>query len=222
MTEADVLIASRRRCAICFGLDGDLAEKDGQLAHIDQNPANSKGTNLLFLCLPHHNKYDSTTKQSKSYTAREVRHYRAKLYELVEMTPPENWPSVTNSKPSTKRGGRQSKSPEQYEKRMHLYRTSKNFIAQIVREANPQFNELITFIQGVDEATFLFDESIDEYFNKLYQKAVRLRYVQSEMQRRKPNTPVAAFAHEESEILIWFTEQFSELKKKMSPFLRWE
>jgi hypothetical protein len=78
--ETDVLTASRRRCCVCFFLlDRDTVQK-GQLAHLDGNPANSKFTNLAWLCLDHHDDYDSRTSQSKGLTAREVRSYRDRLY----------------------------------------------------------------------------------------------------------------------------------------------
>ena len=34
--ELRVLTRSRRRCALCFYLRGDLAEKHGQIAHLDE------------------------------------------------------------------------------------------------------------------------------------------------------------------------------------------
>src|SRR5712691_322563 len=77
---ADVLAASRRRCCICFALDGDDGVKKGQVAHLDQNAANSSLDNLAFLCFDHHDEYDSTTSQSKGFTVEEVRRYRAALY----------------------------------------------------------------------------------------------------------------------------------------------
>ena len=129
---------------------------------------------------------------------------------------------MTNPPVTGSRAARPSKSLEQYEKRMHIYRTAKSFIAQIVTEANPQFGELIAFIRDVDEATFLFDETAYQYLNELYQKAVRLRYIQHEMQRQKTGKPTFDFPLEESQLHVWFTEQFTELKKTLSPFLRWE
>ena len=38
-TELLVLDRSRRRCALCYKMKGDLTEKRGQIAHLDQNPA---------------------------------------------------------------------------------------------------------------------------------------------------------------------------------------
>src|ERR1700733_7021655 len=38
--ETAVLIKSRRRCPLCVGIAGDTSVKEGQIAHLDQNPAN--------------------------------------------------------------------------------------------------------------------------------------------------------------------------------------
>src|SRR5690348_13611853 len=37
--EVRVLEKSKRRCCLCFSLDGDFKEKEGQIAHLDRNPA---------------------------------------------------------------------------------------------------------------------------------------------------------------------------------------
>jgi hypothetical protein len=81
--EADVVTLSRRRCCICFGLKRDDRTKKGQIAHLDGNRANNKIGNLAWLCLPHHDDYDSTTSQSKNYTIREVKRYRKELYDSI-------------------------------------------------------------------------------------------------------------------------------------------
>jgi len=82
-TETEVLIKSARRCALCYYLVGDLTEKHGQIAHIDQNPSHSKEDNLVFLCIEHHSLYDSTTSQHKNYTAGELRRARTELYAAI-------------------------------------------------------------------------------------------------------------------------------------------
>ena len=81
--EAGVLIASKRRCSICFGINGDISEKIGQIAHLDKNPNNNKIDNLCYLCLPHHDQYDSKTSVSKNYTIHEVKQYRDCLYSKI-------------------------------------------------------------------------------------------------------------------------------------------
>jgi len=83
--QANVLTRSRRRCCICYGLNRDTSIKQGQVAHIDQDSANAAEDNLVFLCMPCHDKYDSTTRQSKNFTAAEIRHFREELDQTVAL-----------------------------------------------------------------------------------------------------------------------------------------
>lgn len=39
--ETNILVNSKRRCALCVGLRGDLGEKKGQIAHLDQDRSNN-------------------------------------------------------------------------------------------------------------------------------------------------------------------------------------
>ena len=85
-TEAEVLLSSRRRCAICFGLDRDDSIKRGQIAHLNRDRSNNKPENLVFLCLEHHDQYDSRTSQSKGFKSTEVKCYQAELKEALRCT----------------------------------------------------------------------------------------------------------------------------------------
>jgi hypothetical protein len=58
--------------------------KKGQIAHVDQDRSNNKEENLAFLCLEHHDEYDTKPSQSKNLTEREVKHYRDLLYRRIE------------------------------------------------------------------------------------------------------------------------------------------
>src|SRR5216684_1180741 len=78
--ETAVLEKSMRRCCLCFYLAGDAGEKKGQIAHLDQDRSNYEITNLVWLCLMHHDHFDSKTSQAKGYTVAEVRRYRNKMY----------------------------------------------------------------------------------------------------------------------------------------------
>ena len=82
-TETKVLLRSRRRCAICYGLSHDPSEKRGQIAHLDRDRSNNKIENLVFLCLDHHDQYDSRTSQSKGFKKTEVQFYRAELEDAL-------------------------------------------------------------------------------------------------------------------------------------------
>jgi hypothetical protein len=99
--ELSVLDLSRRRCAMCFHLNGDHSEKHGQIAHLDQNPANFAEDNLAFLCLPHHSVFDSKTSQHKNYTLPEVKKARNDLYLFIQqnlhLAPPSGQTKWTNA-----------------------------------------------------------------------------------------------------------------------------
>lgn len=82
--EKEVLIRSARRCCLCFGLENDFSLKRGQIAHLDHDRSNDLLDNLVFLCLEHHDEYDSRTSQSKSLQGVEVKTYRDLLYQHVE------------------------------------------------------------------------------------------------------------------------------------------
>ncbi|MFA7297547.1 MAG: hypothetical protein WC211_10270 [Dehalococcoidia bacterium] len=80
-TETLVLTSSRRRCCLCYFLDDDHAEKRGQVAHLNRRPDDSRFENLVWLCLDHHARYDTASRQAKGYSRSEVREYRARLYQ---------------------------------------------------------------------------------------------------------------------------------------------
>lgn len=85
--QTELLRLSRRRCCLCFGLKRDIEQKDGQIAHLDRNPKNNALENLTWLCLPHHDEYDTVRGQTKRLTLAEVKSYRDELYEkLAELT----------------------------------------------------------------------------------------------------------------------------------------
>ena len=78
-TQTDVLVQSRRRCCLCYGLNRDTGIKEGQIAHLDKKNSNNELDNLAFLCFEHHNSYDSIPSQSKGIQPSEVKSYRQQL-----------------------------------------------------------------------------------------------------------------------------------------------
>lgn len=81
VVQADVVIKSRRRCALCVFLDGNESERPGQIAHLNGDNSDARFENLVWLCLEHHDKFDSKTSQTKNYTRTEVTSYRDRLYQ---------------------------------------------------------------------------------------------------------------------------------------------
>jgi hypothetical protein len=84
--ERAVLVKSRRRCCLCFWLEGIDEVQRGQIAHLDNDAANNKLDNLCFLCnKEHHDDYDTKRSQSKGLTKSEVKQYRRELYKEMEL-----------------------------------------------------------------------------------------------------------------------------------------
>jgi hypothetical protein len=81
--EAGVLLRCRRRCAICYGIDRIHDVRRGQIAHLDREASNNDPDNLTFLCLEHHELYDTVSRQAKGLTAVEVKVFRAELEEAM-------------------------------------------------------------------------------------------------------------------------------------------
>lgn len=81
--ETRVLVSSRRRCCICFGLNRDTSMQSGQIAHLDKNNSNNSENNLAFLCFHHHDEYDSKSSQRKNLTIGEVKEFRTELYRTI-------------------------------------------------------------------------------------------------------------------------------------------
>jgi hypothetical protein len=98
--QAEVLTASRRRCCLCYYLTGERRLRKGQIAHLNQNRANSDFENLVFLCLEHHDEFDSHTSQSKGFIPEEVKGHRDRLYrELGDRGLPKNQPERFSAQP---------------------------------------------------------------------------------------------------------------------------
>ena len=82
-----ILTNCRRRCCLCHVLRKDDAEKKGQIAHLDRDRSNNEPDNLVFLCLEHHDEYDSRTSQSKCLTIGEVKRHRVALVAFLARDP---------------------------------------------------------------------------------------------------------------------------------------
>lgn len=95
--ETQLLTLSKRRCCICFFLQSDDTRKDGQIAHLDHNRDNNKLDNLAWLCLEHHNEYDSKTSQAKGLTKAEVKRHREALYGYYQTEEERRWQDVGDS-----------------------------------------------------------------------------------------------------------------------------
>src|SRR5690348_12343284 len=83
-TQKNILTKSRRRCCLCFWLEGLDEVQKGQIAHLDGDNENAAEDNLAFLCFDHHDDFDGTTRLAKGLRQDEVRHWRDELYKEME------------------------------------------------------------------------------------------------------------------------------------------
>jgi len=75
----ELVVRCLRRCALCFGIDGDASPQEGQIAHIDRDSSKTSLDSLVWLCLRHHNEYDAIRFQTKGYLPSELRAYKRRL-----------------------------------------------------------------------------------------------------------------------------------------------
>lgn len=84
LTVVNSLFTSCHRvCALCWALERDGRAKEGQIAHIDRVNTNHKLANLCWLCLFHHNRYDTKMNQSKNFDKGELIRYKKDVEILV-------------------------------------------------------------------------------------------------------------------------------------------
>jgi len=79
--ETKLLLLCRRRCCLCFYLHNRGDVRRGQIAHLNHDPSDGTVENLVYLCLDHHDEFDSATSQSKGLTSGEVSHFRDQLHQ---------------------------------------------------------------------------------------------------------------------------------------------
>jgi hypothetical protein len=211
-------LACKRRCAFCFGLRGDATLKTGQLAHIDRNRANNAESNAAFLWLEHHDGYDIRPSQSKRLTKGELVRYRRMLFAHLKKVQP--WTDTHLPKRSKNRKGRQRVSLDVYNARIPTYRTTVQFLRTVAKDLRPEWQDILKFARDTEEALFLFDETIAEYLTLLFRKAVRLHAVEKMQTAHRPPGNLNELIVEGTELALWFTAQYDEIRSRFAPFLK--
>lgn len=215
----EVLVECRRKCALCFWLRNDARDKKGQLAHIDRNKLNNTKRNAAWLCLEHHDEYDSKLSQSKGISPDELRRYQRDLHEYLASGAP--WPDAS-ALPISASEGRPERvvSLEIYDRRVPVYKRTIQFVQTVLKDLRPDLKDILSFASDTDEALFLFDESLSEYLAEIFKKALRLRAISLSTSRAPADERTAALMDEEIELATWFSEQTKEIRARFVPFLR--
>lgn len=228
-TQADILFANRRRCPLCFSYYFDSSFKKGQIVHLDKNPNNNSPENLLYLCLEHHDEYDSQTSQSKGITKEEILKCNIELQEFlikskIQLDEPFNntgEDKLNSIVPNTNEKV-ESISIELYKLRLPIYYSYRKFISKILQEATFELNDLYEFLDGIHEAVFLFGDEVNDCLSEIKTKAIQFRTAQktltsksrlSEKQRNK-------FEEVETKLFVWLAENFDKVNSVFEKHMR--
>lgn len=209
----EVATKCRRKCALCFALQGDTDIKKGQIAHIDRDSANASKENAAFLCVTHHDEYDSISRQTIRITPDELKEYQQSLYKYLE-----SGTMLEVGKRTRKRNTTSPKaiSLELYDRRMSIYRVAMQFLRTVHKDYKPDLQDILKFASDTEEALFLFDETIAAYLAELLRKALRLRAVTLSLERNWSDSA----GREDTQLTMWFSEQVEGIRKKFVPYLR--
>jgi len=225
--QSKVLFRARRRCALCFAYEFVTATRRGQIAHIDHDPNNNDPKNLVFLCLDHHDEYDSKTSQSKGMRPEELISARDELDEFVEQSLASLSPEAETSSEDDFESSSEDEptvSIEVYNARIPIYRAYRLLYSKIMRDAAVQLPDLFTFVNDTNEALFLFGEEMANYLNEVYKKGVDLWASGRKMEdpSRYAEDEWGRIVDENSEVVMWFSSGFSDARIKFLKYLRLE
>ena len=220
-TERTILTKSRRRCAFCYFYENDVNEKSGQIAHIDRNHANNDERNLVYLCLDHHDRYDSKPSQSKGFRPQEAAAAKLALEEQIK----NDFTALLNERNSGHQkilAASDGVSIEVYEKRYPVYAAFWKFVLSILKEVEVIEDERKAFVDATSDALFLFDEEIDQYLSEVHRQAMNLRRTQRTINssNRIDEKKWQDSVKEEEQIMGWFERELMEGRRRFASYLR--
>jgi hypothetical protein len=208
-----VLLDSKHRCALCFGLHYDFDVKKGQIAHIDRDSSNSTLENAAWLCLEHHDEYDTKPSQTKGFMPEELQAHKHALLEV--MTDPSAF-AYGSAHLRTRKG--KGVSLEVHDRRVPTYRKATEFIRLVLKGGRLEIVPILQFAADTDEALFLFDDKIAEYLRLLFKQALKLQV--TSLSTHSPEQRTRELVDQEVGLLAWFVDQLDETRNRFAPYLR--
>lgn len=169
----------------------------------------------------HHDEYDSKTSQTKGIRQEELIKYHKDLKDFIAQLPPAEWGARVDTKKRPYPSHSKILVFELYSKRLEMYNYARNFILEIVRNASIELPAIFKFAADTDQSLFLFDKDIDDYFHNLYKQAVHYHYLNYKIKARPHSLNWSELIDEESELLLWFSDQVSILRDKIKAYMIW-
>lgn len=132
--------------------------------------------------------------------------------------------TVKESKRRVPDSSRPGVTPDVYDHRIPIYRAALQFVRDVSENLRPDLPLILKFARSVDEAAFLFDDSIADYLQTLFTKALRLHTLEL-MRVRIASDPAetgnfGALLREETDLADWFARQPDDMRVRFGPFLR--
>ena len=108
-----------------------------------------------------------------------------------------------------------------FDRRHRIFRASQELFATVVREGALTQKALFKFSADSSDSEFLFGEEIKDYISEIYKRGVKLIYINERLNDRslKVGDERSKLAHENSELLKWFGDQFEVSREKFRKYL---
>ncbi len=100
-----------------------------------------------------------------------------------------------------------------FERRMRIFDATTKLFGEITREATVDYAQLFTFLRDTRERDLLFGEEIKDYLDEIYKKGVDLHALRQRLERQPE------LIEPETELLIWFANQFPIATQKFLKYL---
>ncbi len=108
-----------------------------------------------------------------------------------------------------------------YDKRFKIYEAGMQYIAQVIRSAEPSDEDINNINYLTSESVFLFNDEIADHIKTVRNKGIELR----ELNRKIKKTPLGsreALTSEMCEMLNWFDKQQNEFPNKFKSYLKFK
>ncbi len=107
---------------------------------------------------------------------------------------------------------------ETYERRLAVYKAVQRYLSEILRDGKTTYNRALEFNSEASEAAFLFDSSVQERIDLIYQKSIEMISAHEQLYPSddSPGLPLgnerSNVANKKSELLKWHINQLSECR----------
>ena len=129
--------------------------------------------------------------------------------------------SHTENSERTEPQNRVRLSPEVYDRKIAVYRTTNDFLSLVLSNGTVTLEQLLKFSADTNESLFIFNREVAYYLRTIYMKAVRLYSTHKRLENSR--LPVgeerSRLAEENSELLIWLSDQFEVMRTLFHKYL---